>query len=374
LDSLRLYKSYFSDTIPHTLFINSDFRLSPNWRFLSFYIWAWDGYTDRFLVYDIQKFQKFEVVKPSINNYCEGVSHGTADYEETNESLYFGLSGDCRWKYTQSNGTIAKVGLQDSSYSQFDKTKYPFYYDFKVSPLGLFCTYSKDNITFLIDSNLILVNQFKRSSNYKLIRFSPDSRYIAFAQVDSIINIYTVPDLTLVNTIYFQDVSSLTDLYIYNQNKLITVTNTGEIKVWNLKQNVVADKYNIDNYSGDIKITPIDDTRFLTYGYDGYVRMFNSTVSSVNDIPDEYTKNEFSIYPNPASNELHLNFKGTLHPEDILKIEVFNNQGMKIKEITDYSITDNAIILDCSMLLPGGYNLILRSNNKVYHGNFVVYR
>ena len=79
-------------------------------------------------------------------------------------------------------------------------------------------------------------------------------------------------------------------------------------------------------------------------------------------IGDDEINNTLQIYPNPATNQININYKGIIE-----KIEIYDITGQLI-------ITANTLQIDVSNLTNGIYQVVLRSGNQIETSQLIILR
>lgn len=119
-----------------------------------------------------------------------------------------------------------------------------------------------------------------------------------------------------------------------------------------------------------IVITPLTNTTYTINGTDAggchLVAITGQSISACTDINEIENSGSFSVYPNPASDEVY--FKWPVEAP-VGKMELFNATGLLVKEI---QLGTDITTLNVKDLKPGIYIYRVVNNNKSIEGKIIV--
>jgi hypothetical protein len=151
----------------------------------------------------------------------------------------------------------------------------------------------------------------------------------------------------------------------YEDNHLYLATNGAGLVVYEIEPDSGNEVGNYPNTgNGQSFGVALQDSLILLSGLINGVAILQYDSIGVVGLPSLALSTQFSIYPNPAENIIHL----STDKHFIDKIEILNSQGVRIKELTNYR-ADNDIQI--GELPAGQYAVRLEADNQVLTKTFI---
>ena len=117
----------------------------------------------------------------------------------------------------------------------------------------------------------------------------------------------------------------------------------------------------VDLFSGD-------KLEMIVGNYSGGLEYFNGKVDVLSDISDYTKKETVKIYPNPASNEISMNFP---EKSGVVIITLYNIDGVEIMSKT-LNVQNNFASFSISEIENGVYLLKSKIRQKIYKDKLIV--
>ena len=126
----------------------------------------------------------------------------------------------------------------------------------------------------------------------------------------------------------------------------VHVSGDGRYAIFNSNWKKTLGTYNITYKRQDVFLVKLD------------------TTSTLNSIKEDFTKMNFNVAPNPANNNITINFM--LKNSENIKIELYDVLGQKIKTVKEkyFPLGEYHEIVDISSISPGIYFIILNEQSK----------
>ncbi|MBK8404796.1 MAG: T9SS type A sorting domain-containing protein [Saprospiraceae bacterium] len=125
-----------------------------------------------------------------------------------------------------------------------------------------------------------------------------------------------------------------------------------------------------------LRITLFDDEGGIIYSDTLIVNNLTTDVSTtiieIDEKDNPFNENLISVYPNPAANDLTIEY--ILGNAQMIKLELFNSNGILVKELVNErkSAGLNQLLLDITNLTAGAYFIKMHSESDVSNVKFEV--
>jgi len=183
------------------------------------------------------------------------------------------------------------------------------------------------------------------------------------------------PDTTGIITPSFSDQVFKAKLVKPNPNTLKTTWELNSNKVGGNVDSVLINNNSLAEGNNSVLLTVIDTTKYTRdtnhVHLHTYSILWNINYSSVG-IKEIKAKMELSVFPNPASDVVNVNY--TLMEESLITISITDMSGKRVlsEKTVRASAGEYRRELDVSKLDEGNYILELRINNQVINNKFII--
>jgi hypothetical protein len=204
--------------------------------------------------------------------------------------------------------------------------------------------------------------EFDKYGKVNDMKLSYNNKYLGLATTKGWIIVYDLIN----NSIYkeWQDGDSISfwvGRLAFSRNDSFVVDASNLTKIWNIQEKTLVHTYNFP-YQGYANLDVSSDNMKIIAPNNMITTMLRARWTPVTSTEEENDDIEaIFISPNPANNELKINLDKSYNK--YYKIQIFNLEGEKVKELEKDKITsNNQTVIDCSDLSSGVYYIRFESN------------
>ena len=289
----------------------------------------------------------------SVSSQCQNPVGTTAYNYISNETKYLPMTGETNGLNNCNSGyrTTSANALHELDLTNWTTINRDYYIPFWTQAIN---SNDYDEIVKSLGYRFVLNSSTITTSNNSSFDLTLDISNVGFARPFKERNVYLVMKNTstdaittaLINT----DIRTWETAVSITQNFDLGLTGTFQLYLW-MPDNETTLETNPD-YS--IQFANLNTWESAT-GYNNLLQSISLSTLSV----DDFSFNNFSIYPNPTSDFITIELKNS----DKEKIQIYNANGQLVKELL---VTDN-YKLDISNLSNGVYFISINKNSLLSH-------